>query len=103
MTTTHDALVIGAGQAGLATGYWLRRKGLTFLILEKQDRLGGSWRSYYESLALFSPARYSSLPGLPFPGPPGHYPPRDQVIAYLASYANQHALPVELGAHAFGL
>ena len=82
-----DALVIGAGQAGLAAGYHLRRVGLSFAILEAGEEPGGSWPGYYESLTLFSPARYSGLPGMPFPGPPEGYPSRDEVTAYLRHYA----------------
>ena len=63
----YDALVIGAGQAGLATGYRLQQAGLRFLILEAGSQPGGSWPYFYDSLLLNSPARYSSLPGLPFP------------------------------------
>lgn len=91
----YDAIVIGAGQAGLASGFHLRRAGLRFLILEAGDSAGGSWRHYYRSLRLFSPARYSALPGMPFPGDPGHYPSRDATIDYLARYATAHQLPVK--------
>ncbi|HEY0818929.1 MAG TPA: NAD(P)/FAD-dependent oxidoreductase [Rhizobacter sp.] len=94
---TLDTLVIGAGQAGLATGYHLRNAGLRFVILEADDALGGSWKHYYRSLRLFSPARYSALPGQPFPGDPGHYPTRDATIAYLHSYAHTQRLPVITG------
>jgi putative flavoprotein involved in K+ transport len=89
-----DALVVGAGQAGLAAGYHLRRAGLSFAILEAGDKPGGSWPGYYESLTLFSPSRYSGLPGMPFPGPPDRYPTRDEVTAYLRRYAKVFGLPV---------
>jgi putative flavoprotein involved in K+ transport len=75
-----DALVVGAGQAGLATGYHLKRAGLSFEILEARREPGGSWPGYYDSLKLFSPARYSGLPGMPFPGSPDRYPARDEVV-----------------------
>lgn len=91
---TYDAIVIGAGQAGLATGFHLQRVGLRFTILEAGDSAGGSWKHYYRSLRLFSPARHSALPGLPFPGDPGHYPSRDATIDYLERYASEHQLPV---------
>lgn len=94
----YDAIVIGAGQAGLAAGYDLRKAELRFVILEGSDDPVGSWRHYYDSLVLFSPAAYSSLPGMPFPGPPDHYPPRDQVVDYLRQYAAAFALPVVTGA-----
>jgi putative flavoprotein involved in K+ transport len=83
-----DALVIGAGQAGLAAAHALRHAGHTPVVLEARDEPVGSWPSYYDSLVLFSPARFSSLPGLPFPGDPDHYPHRDEVIAYLRRYAS---------------
>jgi putative flavoprotein involved in K+ transport len=89
-----DTLIIGAGQAGLAAGYMLQKAGLNFALLEAGSSPTGSWPHYYESLTLFSPARFSSLPGLPFPGQPERYPRRDEVIAYLRSYAYQFHLPV---------
>jgi putative flavoprotein involved in K+ transport len=92
-----DALVIGAGQAGLAAGYHLQRAGLSFAILEGGDKPGGSWPGYYEGLTLFSPSRYSGLPGMPFPGAPEGYPTRDEVTAYLRRYAEVFGLPVLSG------
>lgn len=91
---TYDAVVIGAGQAGLAAGYHLQRSGLRFAILEAGSEPTGSWTRYYDSLKLFSPARYSSLPGLPFPGHPERYPTRDEVADYLRHYARHFHLPV---------
>jgi putative flavoprotein involved in K+ transport len=92
-----DALVVGAGQAGLAAGYHLRRAGLSFEILEAGEEPGGSWPGYYESLTLFSPSRYSGLPGMPFPGSPDRYPARDEVVGYLRDYAEVFGLPVLTG------
>ena len=89
-----DTLVIGAGQAGLAAGYQLQRAGRSFTILDAAAQAGGSWPHYYNSLRLFSPARFSSLPGLPFPGDPERYPTRDEVIAYLRQYAEYFQLPI---------
>jgi putative flavoprotein involved in K+ transport len=94
----YDAIVIGAGQAGLATGYHLQQAGLRFMILEASDEPGGSWPHFYDSLSLNSTARFSSLPGLPFPGRPDHYPRRDEAVAYLRGYAAHFALPVVTGA-----
>jgi putative flavoprotein involved in K+ transport len=93
-----ETIVIGAGQAGLAAGYHLQQTGVPFVILEASDEPGGSWPHYYDSLRLFSPARFSSLPGMPFPGDPERYPARDEVIAYLRSYATRFQLPVVAGA-----
>ncbi len=94
---TRDVVIIGAGQAGLASGWHLQRQGLDFLILDEQAQAGGNWRNYYDSLVLFSPAAYSSLPGLAFPGAPGHYPMRDQVVSYLDDYAQRYRLPILQG------
>lgn len=90
----YDVLVIGGGQAGLAAGYHLQRAGLRFVILEAASEATGSWKHYYDSLKLFSPARYSSLPGMPFPGDPRRYPTRDEVVDYLRSYAQYFRLPI---------
>lgn len=95
---TYDVIVIGGGQAGLATGYHLQRQGLRFVILEASAEAVGSWPRYYDSLKLFSPARYSSMPGLPFPGDPERYPARDEVVAYLRTYAQHFNLPVATNA-----
>ena len=92
-----DVVVIGGGQAGLATGWQLQQQGLEYLILDEQKSPGGNWRNYYDSLELFSPAAYSSLPGMPFPGAPGHYPGRDEVVRYLEQYADLFQLPVRQG------
>ncbi|MCB0191651.1 MAG: NAD(P)/FAD-dependent oxidoreductase [Anaerolineae bacterium] len=92
--TIYDTIVIGAGQAGLAAGYHLQQAGLRFVILEASDEPVGSWPHYHDNLALNSPARYSSLPGLPFPGDPNRYPVRDEVTAYLRHYATHFKLPV---------
>jgi putative flavoprotein involved in K+ transport len=98
MTTWYDVLVIGGGQAGLAAGYHLQRAGLTFAILEAAPEVGGSWPHYYDSLRLFSPVGRSSLPGLPFPGHPRHYPARDEVVAYLRQYMRYFQLPIHTSA-----
>lgn len=82
-----DAIVIGAGQSGLAAAHALRQTGLAPVVLEAGPEPVGSWPHYYDSLTLFSPARYSSLPGLPFPGDPGRYPHRDEIADYLRRYA----------------
>lgn len=92
-----DVVVIGAGQAGLAMGYNLARAGRRFLIVDAADSIGATWRSRWNSLVLFTPRRFDSLPGLEFPGDPDGYPTRDEVVAYLERYVATFALPVVLG------
>ena len=91
---TLDVVVVGAGQAGLAAGRALRQSGLDPLIVEAAGQVGGSWPSYYDSLRLFSPARFSALPGLQLGDRPGRYPSRDEIAAYLRAYAARFELPV---------
>src|SRR4051812_21537306 len=91
-----DVVVVGAGQAGLAVGYHLRGQGRRFVILDAADRPAAAWRDRWDSLRLFTPVRYDSLPGLAFPGDPDHYPTRDEVADYLARYAEHFQLPVQL-------
>jgi putative flavoprotein involved in K+ transport len=100
---TYDVVVIGAGQAGLAIGYFLQRQGRNFVILEGSDSIGSAWLDRWESLRLFTPRRYSGLPGRPFPGDPEGYPDRDEVIAYLERYAETFELPIELNSLVRGL
>jgi putative flavoprotein involved in K+ transport len=95
-TDDVEGAIIGAGQAGLTMGYFLSRQGRRFVILERADSVGSAWRERWESLTLFTPRRYSALPGLPFPGGPDGYPARDEVIAYLERYAETFELPIEL-------
>jgi putative flavoprotein involved in K+ transport len=92
-----DTVVIGGGQAGLAVGYHLQRRGLPFVILDENERVGASWRKRWDSLRLFTPARYSGLPGMPFPGPSSAFPTKEQVAAYLEAYVSKWALPVRTG------
>ena len=82
-----DIVIIGAGQAGLGTAYAAQRAGMKPVVLEAAAEPAGSWPHYYESLELFSPARYSALPGRPLPGDPERYPTRDELAAYLRDYA----------------
>jgi len=92
---TVDVVVIGAGQSGLAVGYYLRRTGLAFVLLDEQPRPGGAWQHGWDSLRLFSPADASSLPGWLMPRPADNaWPHRDAVIDYLAQYEQRYALPV---------
>jgi putative flavoprotein involved in K+ transport len=92
-----DVVVVGGGQAGLAIGYFLAQQGRNFAILEAAEEPAAAWRTRWDSLKLFTPARYSGLPGLPFPGDPDSYPTRDDVVSYLTEYARHFALPVALG------
>jgi putative flavoprotein involved in K+ transport len=94
--SSFDAVIVGAGQAGLATAQVMCRRGLRPLVVEAGPAPTGSWGRFYDSLTLFSPARYSSLPGLRFPGDQDRYPTRDEVVAYLAAYADRLDLPIEL-------
>jgi len=89
-----DVLVVGGGQAGLTAGYYLRRAGIAFLILDAGARVGASWRRRWDSLELFTAARYSALPGLRFPGDPEHFPGKEEVADYLQAYAEYFELPV---------
>lgn len=95
MVAKYDVVVIGGGQAGLAVGYYLRRTGLSYVILDGQEGPGGAWRQTWDSLTLFSPARWSSLPGWIMPGGTNEYPGRDDVLAYLAQYEQRYGFPVE--------
>jgi putative flavoprotein involved in K+ transport len=90
----YDTIVVGGGQAGLAAGYHLAQKDIDFLILDGNDRVGDSWRNRWDSLQLFTPAKYSGLPGLQFPGRPLALPDKNQVGDYLERYAEQFDLPV---------
>jgi putative flavoprotein involved in K+ transport len=91
-----EVAIVGAGQAGLALGYSLAREGRRFVILEAGPSVGTAWRERWDSLLLFTPRRYDSLPGLAFPGDTDGYPTRDQVIAYLEQYAARFELPIAL-------
>jgi putative flavoprotein involved in K+ transport len=91
-----EVAVIGAGQAGLAIGSLLARQDRRFVILDGADSVGASWRDRWDSLVLFTPRRYDSLPGLAFPGDPDGYPTRDEVVAYLNQYASTFELPIQL-------
>jgi len=92
----REVIVVGGGQAGLAIGYLLARQGRQFTILEAADTPAAAWRERWDSLRLFTPVRYDSLPGRAFPGDPDSYPGRDDVVAYLTAYARDFDLPVEL-------
>ena len=96
-TMVLDVIVVGAGQAGLATGYFLRQTGLSFRLFDRARRIGDSWRHRYDSLVLFSARTYSSLPGSPMDGEPEGYPGKDEMADYLERYAQACGLPRSLG------
>ena len=96
MIARREVVVVGGGQAGLAVGYFLAQQGRAFTILEAADAPAAAWASRWDSLKLFTPVRYDSLPGRAFPGHPDAYPRRDDVVAYLTDYARDFELPVEL-------
>jgi putative flavoprotein involved in K+ transport len=89
-----ETVIVGGGQAGLAVGYHLARRDRPFVILDADRRTGDAWRRRWDSLRLFTPARYSGLPGLPFPAPAWSFPTRDEVADYLEAYAARFDLPV---------
>lgn len=92
----RDVVVVGGGQAALAAGWYLRRHQLDFVILDNQQHAGGAWNHGWESLRLFSPAAYSSLPGWQMPEPEHEgFPSRQDVIAYLTAYEARYQLPIE--------
>ena len=92
---TYDVIVIGGGQSGLAVGYYLRRTGLSYVILDNQKEGGGAWLHTWNSLRLFSPAQWSSLPGMIMTGGSDYYPTRDVAIEYLNFYETKYNLPVK--------
>ena len=98
-----ETVIVGGGQAGLSTGYHLARRGLPFVILEANERIGDSWRKRWDSLRLFTPARYSGLPGRRFPAPTWSFPGKDDVADYLEDYAAPFELPVRTGVRVDGL
>ena len=98
-----QTIVIGAGQAGLSVGYHLARHGLPFLILDGNERVGDSWRQRWDSLKLFTPARFNGLDGMPYPGPAWVEITKDEMGDYLESYVERFSLPVETGVRVRGL
>lgn len=97
MRSVFNTVVIGGGQAGLATSYHLQRLGVDHVVFDENDRVGASWRNRWDSLRLFTPGRYNSLPGMPYPGPPHSLPGKDEIADYLVGYATEFELPIETG------
>ena len=102
-STRLHTIVIGGGQAGLSVGYHLARRGLPFVILEAHQRVGDGWRQRWDSLRLFSPARFDGLDGMPFPAASHYFPTKDEMADFLESYAEKFALPVRTGVRVDGL
>jgi putative flavoprotein involved in K+ transport len=98
-----DTVIIGGGQAGLATGYHLAMRGLPFVILDANGRIGDAWRKRWDSLRLFTPARYDGLQGWRFPAPAWSFPTKDEMADYLEAYAARFELPVRTGIEVDGL
>lgn len=96
-TIFHDTIVVGAGQAGLSMGYFLKKQGCDFAILDGNQRVGDSWRQRWDSLRLFTPARFDGLEGMPYPAHPHYFPTKDEMADYLEQYAAQFKLPVRTG------
>ena len=96
-TERIETVIVGAGQAGLSLGYHLAKRGRPFIILESSERVGDVWRNRFDSLRLYSPARYDGLPGMRFPGDPWSFPTKDEMGDYLEAYAERFELPVRTG------
>jgi putative flavoprotein involved in K+ transport len=94
----YDTIVIGGGQAGLSVGHHLAKRNQRFLILDENERVGDSWRKRWDSLRLFTPARFNGLPGMPFDTPKWSFPTKDEMADYLEAYARRFSLPVRTGA-----
>src|SRR5258708_18694377 len=98
-----QAVIVGGGQAGLATAHELARRGVGFAVLEAEERIGDQWRHRWDSLRLFTPARHDALPGSKFPAPPDTFPGKDEMADYLVAYARDARLPVRTGVRALRL
>lgn len=96
-TDSYDTIVIGGGQAGLSVGYHLAKRNTRFVILDENERVGDAWRMRWDSLRLFTPARFNGLPGLPFDAPKWSFPTKDEMADYLEAYAERWLLPVRSG------
>src|SRR5260370_24555479 len=98
-----QAVIVGGGQAGLATAYELARRGVAFAVLEADERIGDQWRHRWDSLRLFTPARHDALPGSRFPAPPDRFQRKDEMADYLVACARDARLPVRTGVRALRL
>ncbi|MGH2701854.1 MAG: flavin-containing monooxygenase [Actinomycetota bacterium] len=102
-TERVETVIIGAGQAGLSVAYHLAKRGRSFVILDANERIGDSWRKRWDSLRVFTPARYNGLPGWAFPAPARSFPTKDEVADYLEAYAAHFDLPVRSRVRVDGL
>jgi len=102
-TQRVQTVVIGGGQAGLSVGYHLKQRGLPFMILDANERIGDAWRNRWDSLRLFTPARFDGLDGMPFPAPANAFPTKNEMADYLETYAARFDLPVRTGVRVDGL
>ncbi len=98
-----DTVIVGGGQAGLVMGYELARQGRDFVILDAGRRVGDAWRERWDSLELFTAARFDGLPGMPFPGDRLRFPTKDEVADFLEEYARAFDLPVRSGVRVDGV
>ncbi|HVI47050.1 MAG TPA: ArsO family NAD(P)H-dependent flavin-containing monooxygenase [Chitinophaga sp.] len=94
-STIYDVIIIGGGQSALSIAYYLRRTNLRYILLDSEQHPGGSWQHAWDSLSLFSPAQWSSLPGVIMPGGQQYYPNKEETLTYLRNYENRYQFPVE--------
>lgn len=92
----YDTIVIGAGQAGISIGYYLKQSDQKFIILDKSHEVGESWKDRYDSLVLFTSRMYSSLPGMHLEGEKHGFPSKNEIVAYLKKYVKKFEIPIQL-------
>lgn len=92
----YDFIIVGAAQAGLSMAYELKKLGLNYLVLDKEDEIGASWLNRWDSLKLFTPTEFNHLQGLEFTAPKGHYPNKYEVADYFKTYVNEFDIPIQL-------
>jgi putative flavoprotein involved in K+ transport len=97
MSEHVDTVVIGGGQAGLTTGYFLSQQAGSYLVLDANERVGDAWRKRWDSLRLFTPALFDGLPGMKMRAPRWSFPTKDEMADYLEAYAQRFGLAVRTG------
>ncbi len=90
-----DFIIVGSAQAGLSMAYHLKQMGKSFLVVDKEDKIGESWLSRWDSLKLFTPTEFNHLEGMEFPSPKGHYPNKYEVAAYFEAYVEKFEIPIQ--------